>query len=231
MNENTCQKKKLIAYARVSTLDQHLENQLKSHRKYIKYNDQYEIVKVFKEKKSAFKERPKYKEAMLTLFPIDKLQINFPKEFKNVRNLEYKFDPEIDGIIIQRLDRIGRSVKQLSSLIDLFVDSGKIFIASEQNINLDTIEGKLLANILSAIAEFEAALFKERSREGRIRHREQGGAWGRPPIKIDTHLKRRIIKLSKSIGTPSISKILKSDNIDISPMTIYRRLKEWGEIE
>jgi len=199
----------LFAYCRVSTKDQELENQRRAIKNFINYHKgKYKIVRWFEEEKSAFKERPAYDRMTNSLF--------------NENN-------DINGIIIQRLDRIGRSVKDLSQLIDKLEKHDKKIIATEQNINPDTIEGKLLTNILSSIAEFEAGLFKERSKEGRERYISQGGKWGRKKIDIPENLKKQAMKkYENGLGTTKISNFLKSNSIDISPTTVYRRLKEWN---
>lgn len=209
-------KLRLYSYCRVSTKQQELENQRRAIDKFIKNNsEKYEIIEAFEEEKSAFVERPSY-EKMLDML--------------------YDKENNIDGIIIQRLDRIGRSVKDLSNLIDKLEKNNKKIIATEQNINTDTIEGKLLVGLLSVIAEFNANLFKERSREGRERYlaeKDENGnlinKWGRNKIEIPEKLKKEIIKLYKSgFGTTFLSKFLKSKGIDISVNTVYRRLREWG---
>ncbi len=147
---NETKKLRLYSYCRISTKQQELENKRRSIKKFIENNkNKYIIIEGFEEEKSAFKERPEYARMLHEL---------------------YNEENNIDGIIIQRLDRIGRSVKDLSNLIDTLEKNGKKIIATEQNINTDTIEGKLLVGLLSVIAEFNANLFKERSREGRERY-------------------------------------------------------------
>ena len=212
---NETKKLRLYSYCRVSTKQQEIENQRRSINKFIKNNkNKYTIVEAFEEKKSAFKERPIYTEML------DKL---------------YNKENNIDGIIIQRLDRIGRSVKDLSNLIDELEHNNKKIIATEQNINTDTIEGKLLVGLLSVIAEFNANLFKERSREGRERYlaeKDKKGnlinRWGRKRIKIPDKTKKEVIRLYKlGLGTTKLSKYLLGEGIEISPNTVYRRLIEW----
>ena len=155
---------------------------------------------------SAFKDRPAYE-----------------------RMMEGLLEGEADGIIVVRLDRIGRSVKQLSNLIDTLESNDKKFITSEQNIDTSTMEGRLLTHILMALAQFEVDLFKERSREGRERYVDEGGAWGRRRIEIDANLKRQLIRrYNEGIGTTKLSKYLKIQGIKMSPSTVWRRLLAWG---
>ncbi len=161
-------KLRLFVYMRVSTKKQMKDgtmlNQKRSLKKFMDYNkDNFEIVGIFiDEGISAFSYRPDY-ERMIT------------KLFEN----------KADGIIIQRLDRVGRSVKQLSELMVRFNENDKVFVATEQNINTSTIEGKLFFHILASIAEFNTSLIKERMKEGLERYIDEGGILGRHKIVQD----------------------------------------------
>ncbi|MBD3214647.1 MAG: hypothetical protein GF311_18700, partial [Candidatus Lokiarchaeota archaeon] len=171
------EKLRLYAYCRVSTRAQveggNLENQRRSIHKFIEsHDDKYEVIRWFDDEDiSAFKNRPAYE-----------------------RMMERLLEGDLDGIIVVRLDRIGRSVKQLSNLIDILETNNKKFIATEQSIDTTTIEGRLLTHILMAVAQFEVELFKERSREGRERYVDEGGVWGRKKIEISSNLKRQVIR-------------------------------------
>ena len=143
--------------------------------------------------------------------------------------MERLLEGDADGIIVVRLDRIGRSVKQLSNLIDVLETNNKKFIASEQSIDTTTMEGRLLTHILMAVAQFEVELFKERSREGRERYVDEGGIWCRKKIDLDSNLKRQVIRrYNAGAGTTKLSKFLATHGIEMSPPTVWRRLKNWG---
>jgi len=206
-------KLKLFAYDRVSTKKQMkdgtMKNQERSRIRFMEFNNEkFEIVGIFKDEGiSAFSFRPDYEDMIKRLF-----------------------NNEADGIIIQRLDRVGRSVKQLSDLMVRFNATNKVFIATEQNINTSTIEGKLFFHILASIAEFNAALIKERMKEGLERYIDNGGVLGRHKIIQDPQVKKRIVKLyeQNKLGLTSISKFLKGEDIIISPGTVRNILIEQG---
>ena len=199
------QKLKLYAYMRVSTKKQMkdgtMENQERSRKRFMEFNnDKFEIVGIFKDEGiSAFSYRPAYEKMIKKLF-----------------------NNEADGIIIQRLDRVGRSVKQLSELMVRFNNNNKTFIATEQNINTSTIEGKLFFHILASIAEFNAALIKERMKEGLERYLDNGGILGRHKIIQDPKIITKIVKLyeQNKLGLTAISKFLKGEDIIISAGTV-----------
>ena len=203
-------KLRMYAYLRVSTEHQEIENQRRSIKKFLKYNDEYEVIETFEEKASAFKNRPEYNKML---------------------NKLYNKENNANGILIQRLDRIGRSTKDLSNLIDKLIKNSKKLKATEQNFDTDTIEGKLLVGLLCVIAEFNANLFKERSKEGRERHLAEGGKWGRKRIVISDKIKKEVIKLYKlGLGSTKLAKYLIGEGIQITPNTVYLRLKEWNEL-
>jgi DNA invertase Pin-like site-specific DNA recombinase len=185
-----------------------LENQRRSINKFVEtHEDKYEVIRWFEDEGiSAFKNRPAYE-----------------------RMMERLKDGDVDGIIVVRLDRIGRSVKQLSNLIDVLERNDKKFIATEQSIDTGTMEGRLLTNILMAIAQFEVELFKERSKEGRERYLDKGGEWGRKKIEMDPGLKSQVIRRYNSgVGTTKLSRFLASHGVEMSPTTLWRRLLDWN---
>ncbi|KKK49933.1 hypothetical protein LCGC14_3130050 [marine sediment metagenome] len=201
-------KLKLFVYMRVSTKKQMkdgtMENQVRSINRFMKYNnDKFMRVNLFKDEGiSAFSYRPAYEKMIKKLF-----------------------NNEADGIIIQRLDRVGRSVKQLSELMVRFNNNNKTFIATEQNINTSTIEGKLFFHILASIAEFNAALIKERMKEGLERWLEKEvNVIGRHKKIQDPKIIRKIKKLyeENKLGISAISKFLKGEEppINISAGTV-----------
>jgi len=83
--------------------------------------------------------------------------------------------------------------------------------------------------------DFNANLFRERSKEEKERYlakKDKNGnqinKWGRKKIKIPEKIKKEVIKLYNSgLGTTKLSEYLKSEGIDITPNTVYNRLKEW----
>ena len=70
------------------------------------------------------------------------------------------------GIIVTKLDRIGRSLQHLLSLFDEFMKKGVSFVAVTQNIDTSSAAGKLQMHILAAFSEFERNIISERTKEG-----------------------------------------------------------------
>lgn len=70
-----------------------------------------------------------------------------------------------EGIVVTKLDRIGRSLQHLMSLFEEFNKRGVQFIATTQNIDTTTAAGKLQMQLMGAFAEFERNIISERTRE------------------------------------------------------------------
>ncbi len=82
-------------------------------------------------------------------------------------------------LAITKLDRFGRSVNNLTTWAHNLKGMGIDLVVTEQNIDTSTKEGRLLFNILSAMAEFEREIINERLRAGLKRAKEEGTI-GRP---------------------------------------------------
>jgi DNA invertase Pin-like site-specific DNA recombinase len=104
-----------IGYARVSTKDQKLEMQTEALLK-------AGCEKIFKEKKSAVKERPELQSMLVHL-------------------------REGDIVVVWKLDRLGRSLKHLIDLVSGFREKGIEFISLNDSIDTTTAQGRLTFNI------------------------------------------------------------------------------------
>ncbi len=126
-----------------------------------------------------------------------------------------------DGLIAYRLDRVGRSVKDLAVIADEFQRAGKALIFVQNAIDTSTPEGKLLFNLLAAIAEYERTLLLERTKAGRELAEKQGKICHRPRKEIDP----RILKDLKQKG---VSHRRMAQILGISRTTLLKRLDELG---
>ena len=87
---------------------------------------------------------------------------------------------EGDRLVITRLDRLARSVLDLVNIADRFGKECIDLVVLDQNIDTSTPSGKLLFNMLGAIAEFENELRRERQLEGINKAKERNVKFGRP---------------------------------------------------
>ncbi|MCG2218423.1 recombinase family protein [Staphylococcus epidermidis] len=133
-----------------------------------------------------------------------------------------------DTIVVWRLDRLGRNMEDLITLVNELNERGVSFHSLEENITMDksSSTGQLLFHLFAAFAEFERNLILERSSAGRIAARARGRYGGRPE-----KLNKQDLKLLKTLydnGTP-IKTI--AEQWKVSRTTIYRYLNKLEEKE
>lgn len=91
-----------------------------------------------------------------------------------------RFARKGDVLMVTRLDRLARSVIDLHSIAQELEAKGVDLIVTEQSIDTTTPHGRLMFNMLAAIAEFETDLRRERQLEGIAKAKEEGRYKGRP---------------------------------------------------
>ncbi|HEI6418175.1 TPA: recombinase family protein [Staphylococcus aureus] len=133
-----------------------------------------------------------------------------------------------DTIVVWRLDRLGRNMEDLITLVNELNERGVSFHSLEENITMDksSSTGQLLYHLFAAFAEFERNLILERSSAGRIAARARGRYGGRPE-----KLNQKDLNLLKTLydnGTP-IKTI--AEQWQVSRTTIYRYLNKLEEKE
>jgi DNA invertase Pin-like site-specific DNA recombinase len=144
-------------YARVSTLDQEPENQLQELRRYVEARG-WTAVEYVDRGVSGSKDRRPALDQLLT----------------DARRRRF------DVLVCWRLDRLGRNLRHLVTLIEELQVLGVAFVSLGEGIDCTTPAGKLQLHILAALAEFERARIVERVRAGLARRAAQGKPLGRP---------------------------------------------------
>jgi DNA invertase Pin-like site-specific DNA recombinase len=144
-------------YARVSTADQTAENQLAELRRYVEARGWAAVEYVDQGISGAKDRRP----------ALDDL----------VRDAKRR---RFDVLVCWRLDRLGRNLKHLVTLLDELQAWGVAFVSLAEGIDATTPAGRLQMHILGAIAEFERSRIQERVMAGLARARAQGKRLGRP---------------------------------------------------
>ena len=85
-----------------------------------------------------------------------------------------------DVIVVWRLDRLGRSLKQLIETVTLLEERGIELRSLKEHIDTTTPTGKLMFHIIGAMAEFERDVIRERTQAGLEAARARGRRGGRP---------------------------------------------------
>ncbi len=129
---------------------------------------------------------------------------------------------EGDTVVVWRLDRLGRSIKDLIEWMDYFQENKIGFVSLQESINTTTPTGKLIFHIMAALAEFERNLIRERTMAGLRAAKARGRKGGRPP-KLDQKRVKTAIKLHKQ-GDMSVQEIC--DMMEISRKTLYNYINK-----
>ena len=155
--------KRCAIYARVSTSDQRVDNQLYDLRLFAEQRG-YQIVAEYTDVGiSGSKARRPGLDAML----------------RDARKRKFSV------VIVAAFDRLARSTKHFLSVVDELDGLGVEFQSRRENIATDGAMGRLFLTIISSIAELESDLIKERIRAGMRRRKLDGLPVGRQPLDID----------------------------------------------
>jgi len=135
-----------------------------------------------------------------------------------------QFMREGDILVVWRLDRLGRSLKNLIEVVTDFQEKKIGFRSLQENIDTSTSSGKLIFHIFASLAEFEREIIRERTKAGLEAARSRGKKGGRKKIMDSTQ-----IAMAKSLRNDSrytIDKIC--ETLKVSRSTFYRYLS-FGE--
>ena len=149
-------------YARVSTSDQTCENQLLELRRYVAARGWTLHREYVDQGVSGAKDRRVALDQLVT----------------DARRRRF------DVLVVWRLDRLGRNLRHLVTLLDDLQAVGVAFVSLGEGIDATTPAGRLQMHLLAAIAEFERARIAERVLAGLQRARAQGKRLGRPRRRI-----------------------------------------------
>lgn len=155
--------KRCAIYARVSTSDQRVDNQLYDLRQFAAQRG-FEVVAEFTDVGvSGSKARRPGLDAMLHAGRKGAFAV----------------------LVVAAFDRVARSTKHFLGVVDELDSLGIEFISRRENIATDGAMGRLFITLISSIAELEADLIKERVRAGIRRRKLEGLPVGRQPLDVD----------------------------------------------
>jgi len=188
----------VIGYCRVSTTDQDLTIQIDAIKRMCDYR-KFTLQNIYMDKASGKNvERESYQ--------------------KMIEALE-KNTSGIEAIVIYKLDRIGRSIRNLLEIVDFLNKRDIQLISVLENIDTTSSQGRLFFSISAAFAEYERELINERSAAGLKQARADGVKFGRPKKSV----KMSEIRYKLAQGIPK-SKICKEYGIGRS--TLYKKMAE-----
>ena len=158
--------------------------------------------KIYQEKVSSGKERPQL--------------------IKMIENLR-----EGDSVMVWKLDRLARSLKELINLVEILRVKKVNFTSIKDSIDTSTVQGRLLLNIFGSLAEFERDIIRERTKAGLSAAKARGRMGGKkkglsPEAKKKAETAVMLYKQKKS--AVEIAGI-----IGVGRATVYRYLEEMGQ--
>lgn len=127
---------------------------------------------------------------------------------------------EVDIVLVWKLDRFARSLKNLLTAIQDLQAVGVTFVSFKDQIDLSTPSGRLMAQMIGAFAEFERSLIVDRVRAGLVEARRKGVRLGRP-----TEIDRGKVQALKARGY-SYARI--AQELGCSKAGVFKVLKASG---
>jgi len=169
--------KRIVAYVRVSTDEQHVETQITAISKFCALHG-WGILETYQDVglSGAQDSRP----------ALDKLKKDC---------VSGKFD----SVVVFKFDRMARSVSHLLECLELFRRNEIDFISISEGIDTSSAVGRMVFTFLGAIAEFERSLIKERVVAGIARAQAEGVHCGRPRKGLDIGLALSLHKQGRSV--------------------------------
>ncbi|OKP76042.1 hypothetical protein BTE77_17225 [Ensifer adhaerens] len=184
-----------FAYVRVSTADQKIENQIQEIATKGFEIASHRIITETISGSTPASERPGFQKLLMRLETGDRL-------------------------VVSKFDRLGRNAVDVKRTVTALTQAGvEVHCLALPNIDLSTAVGGMLLNIISAFAEFELDLLKERTNAGLERAKAQGKAFGRPRSLTDEQKAQIEVQLRAGATISALAKKLK-----VSRATVMRAL-------
>lgn len=127
-----------------------------------------------------------------------------------------------DTLVVTRIDRLARSIKDLQDIVFALKAQGVTLKATEQPIDTRTAAGKAFLDMLGVFAEFETNLRRERQIEGIAAAKSRGVYRGRKPSIDTAEIKR--LRHEEKLGASEIAR-----RLGIGRATVYRALASGGQ--
>ena len=124
-----------------------------------------------------------------------------------------------DRLCIIRLDRLGRSLRELLETVDDLKTRGIHLVSLEERLDTSSAAGELVFHVFGSIAHFERRLISERTRDGIAAARKRGRTPGRPPLAPET------VSAAQKLIEAGLSPARTAKQLGIGRATAYRIAK------
>ncbi|MBD3895989.1 recombinase family protein [Halomonas sp. ML-15] len=132
-----------------------------------------------------------------------------------------------DTLVVWKLDRLARSLKDLVELIHELNERGVGFRSLTEAIDTTSAGGKLVFHIFGALAEFEHSLIRERTLAGLAAARARGRKGGRRPVMSAADVR----KAAAMLADPEITKTEVAKHFGVSRVTLNASLEREGLVK
>ena len=132
----------------------------------------------------------------------------------------------VSKLVVWRLDRLGRTARGLTALFDEFPRRGVGLVSVKDGLDLDTPAGRLMANVLASVAQYETEIRGERVRAGQSLARKRGKRWGGSDPGRLLYLSRDQVDLIVDLHQRGRSKAAIARACGVSRPTVYRILAQ-----
>ena len=132
-----------------------------------------------------------------------------------------------DVVVIWKLDRLGRSLKDLVNLMTQLQNKGVGLLSLNDHINTTTPTGKLTFHLFAALAEFERDIISERTQAGLVAARARGRKGGRPKG-LSQKAEHTAIIAQRLYEEENLSVQQICDQLSIAKRTFYKYLRHRG---
>lgn len=129
-----------------------------------------------------------------------------------------------DTVVVWDITRLGRSVVDLTMIINTLKDKGVVFVSLQNNVDTSTPMGLVQYNIFAALAEYERQMIRDRTMAGLASAREKGRVGGRP-IGLSPGSQKKATSLKALIKSGlSVSEAAKQ--LGLGRATAYRYVRD-----
>jgi DNA invertase Pin-like site-specific DNA recombinase len=134
---------------------------------------------------------------------------------------------EVLTVVCWRLDRLGRTAKGLTALFSMLQERKVNLVSVKDHVDLNTTAGRLMANVLASVAQFETEVRAERVLAGQAAARAAGKTWGGSKAGTPKSVTSEQIESVRRMNDAGESKSSMMRATGLSRPTIYRVLNQY----
>jgi len=128
-----------------------------------------------------------------------------------------------DVLVVWKLDRLGRSLSHLLTIVNALKDKRVAFRSLTEGMDTTTASGELLFHVFGALAQYERALIQERVVAGLAAARRRGRVGGRPAVIVGEKLDTIIVALNGGMSKAAVCR-----NFGVKRTTLIETLERVG---